>query len=391
MIAVDKTNITIKMKTKPIICAALAGMVALAACQSKTKTTDADSSTMAADTTVTETGSASALDSIKPKMAAPAWAPDIKPQMQAVIEKLASYGDKPIPQLTAAQARKNHTPTDAVKDIMAEYKIATPASNVDTMGKDIPAEGSNIHVRVYTPKSTGPFPIVVYYHGGGFVIANLDVYDASARSLADKLGAVVVSVAYRLAPEHKFPVAHNDAFTAYKWVVDNAASLKGDAKKIAVAGESAGGNLALNTAIAARDKKVALPVHVLAVYPVASNDMASPSYVKYAAAKPLDKPMMQWFVKNYLNNMAEAKDPRINLVAANLKGLPSTTIITAQIDPLQSDGLMLADKLKAASVTVDSKNYDGVTHEFFGMATVLPEAMDAQTYAVDQLKKAFDK
>lgn len=391
MVLVNKTNITIKMKTKPIICAALAGMVALAACRSKTATTDTDTTLMSVDTTAPDAGSASALDSIKPKMAAPAWGADIKPQMQAVIEQLAGYGDKPIPQLTAAQARKNHTPTDAVKDIMAQYKIAMPPTNVDTAGKDIPVDGGNIHLRVYTPKSTGPFPVVVYYHGGGFVIANLDVYDASARTLADKLGAVVVSVAYRLAPEHKFPVAHNDAFAAYKWVVDNAAAIKGDAKKIAVAGESAGGNLAMNVAIAARDNKVAAPVHVLAVYPVASNDMSSPSYVKYAAAKPLDKPMMQWFVKNYLNNMGEAKDPRINLVAANLKGLPSTTVITAQIDPLQSDGLMLADKLKAAGVTVDSKNYDGVTHEFFGMGTVVPEAMDAEMYAVDQLKKAFDK
>ncbi|RYE18470.1 MAG: alpha/beta hydrolase [Sphingobacteriales bacterium] len=372
------------MKAKLLICTALAGMVALASCKSKSTGSTADSAEMAGDTLA-----AGSIDSIKPQAAAPAWAPDIKPQMQAVIEKLASYGDKPIPELTAAEARKNHTPTDAVKDLMAEYKIATPPTNVDTMGKDIPVDGGNIHVRVYTPKSTGPFPVIVYYHGGGFVIANLDVYDASARTLADKAGAIVVSVAYRLAPEHKFPVAHNDAFAAYKWVVENVASMKGDAKKIAVAGESAGGNLAVNVAIMARDKKVQQPVHVLAVYPVAGSDMNTPSYVKNAAAKPLDKPMMLWFVKNYLNNMAEAKDPRINLVAANLKGLPSTTIITAEYDPLQSDGMMLTDKLKAAGVTVDSKNYDGVTHEFFGMGAIVPQAMEAEMYAVEQLKKAF--
>ncbi|MFD2144443.1 alpha/beta hydrolase fold domain-containing protein [Mucilaginibacter antarcticus] len=103
----------------------------------------------------------------------------------------------------------------------------------------------------------------------------------------------------------------------------------------------------------------------------------------------MDKPMMMWFVKNYLNNMGEGKDPRINLIAANLKGLPMTTIITAEIDPLQSEGMMLADKLKAAGVTVDLKNYDGVTHEFFGMGAVVPQAMDAEKYAVSQLKKAF--
>jgi acetyl esterase len=119
--------------------------------------------------------------------------------------------------------------------------------------------------------------------------------------------------------------------------------------------------------------------------------MKTESYQKNAAAKPLDKPMMVWFVKNYLNNMGEAKDSRINLVAANLKGLPPTTIITAEIDPLMSEGELLAQKLKAADVKVDSKNYSGVTHEFFGMAIIVPEAKDAQAYGSGALKSAFKK
>ncbi|MBE9584263.1 alpha/beta hydrolase [Mucilaginibacter sp. JRF] len=366
---------------------AACGMLGLAACSGNSSKSASDSTDTlsAADTMMTDTPK-----TLKPKGANPAWAPDIKPEMWAVIEKLGSYGDKPIESLTAVQARKNHTPTDAVMDLIKESGIAKPVFNVDTMGKDIPVAGGNIHVRVYTPKSgNGPFPVIVYYHGGGFVIANLDVYDATPNVLADKAGAVVVSVAYRLAPENKFPVAHNDAFAAYQWVLKNAASIKGDAKKVAVAGESAGGNLAVNTAIMARDKKVDLPVAVLAVYPVAGSDMNTPSYTKNANAKPLNKAMMGWFVKNYLNNMGEAKDPRINLVAANLKGLPPTTIITAEIDPLQSDGTLLADKLKAAGVTTDLKNYDGVTHEFFGMGAVVPQAHDAEAYAVSQLKKSF--
>jgi len=158
-----------------------------------------------------------------------------------------------------------------------------------------------------------------------------------------------------------------------------------------VAGESAGGNLAVNMAIMARDKGLQIPVHILAVYPIAGVDMTTPSYIKNTNAKPLNKAMMAWFIKNYVNNMAEAKDPRLNLVGANLKGLPPTTIITDEIDPLQSEGMMLADKLKAAGVTVDSKNYDGVTHEFFGMGALVPEAKAAEMYAVDGLKKAFGK
>jgi acetyl esterase len=373
------------MKNIPIIYGGLIIMIAAASCTSNTSKTATD--TAASNASVSDTAQSKAL---KPKGAAPVWAPDIKPEMLAVIEKLESYGDKPIAQLTATEARKNHTPTDAVMDLIKENGIAKPVFNVDTAGKDIQVDGGNIHVRIYTPKTgAASYPVIVYYHGGGFVIANLDVYDASANVLADKVGAVVVSVAYRLAPEHKFPTAHNDAFAAYKWVLANAASIKGDAKKVAVAGESAGGNLAINTAIKARDTKIMLPTAILAVYPVAGSDMTTPSYTKNAAAKPLNKPMMMWFVKNYLNNMTEGKDPRINLIAANLKGLPATTVITDEIDPLQSEGMTLVEKLKAAGVSTDSKNWDGVTHEFFGMGAVVPQAKEAEMYAVAQLKKAF--
>lgn len=373
--------------------AAGAIIIFLGACNNKANksSSSADSSAMTTDSNMSSSsGDNSGASGIKPTGPAPSWAPSIKPEMQAVIEKLQSYGDKPVETLSAKEARKNHTPTDAVMDLIKEHSITLPPSAVDTAGIEIPVSGGSIHARTYTPKGgKSPYPVIVYYHGGGFVIANLDVYDASAKSLAEQVGAVVVSVAYRLAPEHKFPTAHNDSFAAYQWVVKNTASLKGDPKKIAVAGESAGGNLAVNMAIMARDKGITLPVHILSVYPIANSDMNSESYKKNANAKPLNKPMMAWFTKNYVNNMAEAKDPRITLVAANLKGLPATTIITAEIDPLQSDGMLLIDKLKAAGVKVDSKNYDGVTHEFFGMGAVVPEAKDAMAYAASQLKSAF--
>ncbi len=328
--------------------------------------------------------------SIKPKGPAPAWAPNMKPQMQAVIEKLQSYGDQPIETLGPGRARKNHTPADAVKDLLKENHIAIPAYPVDTTGKDIPAAWGTIHLRIYTPKiGKGPFPVIVYYHGGGFVIAGINAYDASASILAEKVGAIVVSVGYRLAPQYKFPYAHNDAFQAYEWVLKNAPVINGDPTKIAVAGESAGGNLAMTTAIKARDKKIKPPTAIVAIYPVAGADMNTPSYQKYADAIPLNKPMMVWFVKKYLSKPAEAKDPLINLVADDLTGLPPTILITAEIDPLQAEGLKLVDKLKADGVTVYSKNYNGVTHEFFGMGAVVPEAKDAELFATDMLKKAF--
>ena len=331
-------------------------------------------------------------DTITPMGPQPTWGPTIKPEMLAVIEKLISYQDKPVEELSAVEARKNHTPTDAVMDLIKEKNIQVPVAKVDTTGKDIDVKGGKIHLRIYTPQGNNEtLPIIVYYHGGGFVIADLDVYDASAKGLSEQVNAIVVSVAYRMGPEFKFPTAHQDAFAAYEWTIKNASSIKGDPKRIAVAGESAGGNLATNVSIMARDKGIMMPVHQLLVYPVSNSDMNSESYKTYAEAKPLSKAMMAWFVKNYLNNTEEAKNPIISIVNANLKGLPSTTIIQAEIDPLQSEGMLLAEKLKAANVKVDLKKYEGVTHEFFGMAAIVPQAKDAQAYASKNLKSSFNK
>ena len=332
------------------------------------------------------------VETITPMGPQPAWGPTIKPEMLAVIEKLISYNDKPVEELSAVEARKNHTPTDAVMDLIKEKNIEVPVAKVDTTGRDIEVKGGNIHLRIYTPQGNNEIlPVIVYYHGGGFVIADLDVYDASAKCLSEQANAVVVSVAYRMGPEFKFPTAHQDAFAAYEWTIKNAGDIKGDPKRIAVAGESAGGNLATNVSIMARDKGIMMPVHQLLIYPVSNSDMNSESYKTYAEAKPLSKAMMAWFVRNYLNNTAEGKNPMISIVNANLKGLPSTTIIQAEIDPLQSEGMLLAEKLKAANVKVDLKKYEGVTHEFFGMSAVVPQAKDAQAYAAKNLKSSFNK
>lgn len=326
----------------------------------------------------------------KPAGATPAWGMSVTPAMQVVIEKLISLGGKPIETLDAAEARKQPTPTDAVKAVMQDYNIPMPAPQCDTMGKEIPVTNGNTHVRIYTPKAgSAPFPIIVYYHGGGFVIADIDVYGASAQGLCEQAGAIVVAVEYPKGPEHKFPAAHTVSFDAYQWVLKNAASILGDASKIAVVGESAGGNLAANVCMMARDKKIQMPLYQVLVYPIANNDVNSESYIKYAAAKPLNKPMMEWFVKNAFSSPAQTADPRISLVKANLTGLPKTLIIAAEIDPLQTEGKLLEQKLKEAGVQTDYTLYTGVTHEFFGMAAVVPEAKEAQALAVKKIKAAF--
>jgi len=318
---------------------------------------------------------------------------DVDKDMKAVLDELVTLGAKPIESLTPAEARKQPTLAKAVEAVLKTKNESTaPEEVAKVQNRTIPGASGSLPVRIYTPKDgKAPYPVVVYFHGGGFVIGTNDSYDATPRGLANGAEAVVVSVEYRKAPENKFPAAHDDAYAAYTWVLKNAGSFAGDPKKVAVAGESAGGNLAANVAIEARDKQQPLPVHLLLVYPIASSNMTSEAYVKYATAKPLNRAMMDWFTDKYLRTPADAKDPRIDLIHANLVGLPPTTIINAEIDPLFSDGKELAKKLDDAKVEVKQKTYSGVTHEFFSMGAVVGDAKDAMKYATGELKDAFAK
>ncbi|GAA4020590.1 hypothetical protein GCM10022409_00050 [Hymenobacter glaciei] len=370
----------------------LAAGLLLSSCNSQPTATETDkTATVVSEETNAASDSAAvtanATGAVKPTGVKPAWGPNVHPEMQAVIEQLMSFKNKPLPELTAAQARKQPSPADAAMKQMRASNIPVPPLNCDTATQTI---APGLKARIYTPKSgAAPYPVIVYYHGGGWVIATNDTYAASAQALCEQVGAVVVSVEYRKAPEHKFPAAHDDAFTAYQAVLKNAASMKGDPNKVAVVGESAGGNLACNVSIMARDKKVALPKYQVLVYPIAGSDTNTPSYKANTETAPLNKGGMEWFFKNYQRTAADLKDPRINLVAANLKGLPATTIIGAEYDPLMSEGKTLADKLTAAGVKTNYKLYDGTTHEFFGMAAAVPEAKDAQGVVVSDLKGAL--
>lgn len=312
-------------------------------------------------------------------------------EMQAVLDALKALGAKPIHTQTVEQVRAQPTPADAVAAVMKEKGIKPgPEADIATSDMMITGAAGDIPARIYTPPGEGPFPVIVYFHGGGWVIANIDTYDASARSLALGAKAVVVSSHYRQGPEDVFPTAHDDAYAAYVWAVENSGSLNGDAARMAVAGESAGANLAANVAIMARDNKITMPVHQLLVYPIAGNDMDTPSYIENADAAPLGKADMAWFVEYAFANMEDATDPRVNLVArTDLEGLPPATLITAQIDPLRSEGQAYGQALTEAGVAVDMVNYDRVTHEFFGMGAVVPEAKQAMDLATTNLRKAF--
>lgn len=315
--------------------------------------------------------------------------------MQKVLNKFASFDGKAVEKITPAEARQQPTMADAVKGVLTDQKRdGTPTAlvpGVTTRGIQVPGAAGSMPATVYTPEGTGPFPVVLFFHGGGWVFADRKVYDGGARGLARQAGAVVVSVDYRLAPEHKFPAAHDDALAAYRWLTSNATSLKGDPKRLALAGESAGGNLAVATAIAAHKAGLTQPRHVLSVYPVAQSSTDTESYLKYADAMPLNRPMMLWFISQITTRQADTKDPRIDLVHANLQGLPPVTVINAEIDPLRDDGAQLEQALKTAGVSVERKVYPGVTHEFFGTAAVVQKAQDAQAYAGSRLKADLEK
>ena len=317
--------------------------------------------------------------------------------MQTVLDQLQALGAKPLETLTPEQARAQPSPADATAAAASAMGLdALPESVGDVQDRSFAGPAGPVAIRIYWPKDATPadagLPVVLYIHGGGWVIADLDVYDASPRAIANAAGAIVVSTHYRQGPEARFPAAHEDTFAAYRWVLANAASFGGDSTRIALVGESAGGNLAANVAIRARDEGLQAPLHQVLIYPVANNDMESASYRENATAKPLGKAAMQWFVQHTFRSPEQTADVRIALVAhPYLADLPATTILLAQICPLRSEGELFAQKLRDAGNDVIVRQWKGVTHEFFGMGAVLPEAKEAQQLAGQRLSEAFER
>jgi len=313
--------------------------------------------------------------------------------MAAVLTKFEGLSPKPLVSLSAEEARRQPTLADAVVAVLRERDLSTAPVRVGkTSEREIPGTGGPLPIRIYAPQGSGPFPVILYYHGGGWVIGTIDTYDASARALTKAANAIVVSVEYRKAPEHKFPAAHEDAYTAYRWVLRNADTFQGDPSMVAVAGESAGGNLAAAVCLMARARGEVMPVHQALIYPVAGYDFNTPSYRENAQANPLDQSTMAWFFEKYLKEPADGKNPWIDLVnASNLSGLPSATIITADIDPLRSEGMRYAQRLLDVGIPVTYRNFRGVTHEFFGMGTVIEAARKATRLVADGLNGAIDE
>jgi acetyl esterase len=313
------------------------------------------------------------------------------PENQAVVDQLKAMGLRPYHTLTPQAARQQPTFADGVMAVMqARGMPTTPPPGTTERDISIPGPAGPLHALMITPTgANGKLPVILYFHGGGWVIADSKTYAGGARGMARLANAIVISVDYRRAPEAPFPAQHDDALASYRWVLSNAASLGGDPSRIAFAGESAGGNLSVATAMLARDAGLPMPRAILSVYPIAGSDLNTPSYQDSSNGPTLSRALMAWFFHYTARTPADLMDPRINLVHANLSGLPPVTIVSAEIDPLRSEGELLAQHLQSLGVPVERRVFPGTTHEFFGADALIPAARDAQAWAGGRLRDAL--
>ena len=305
----------------------------------------------------------------------------LDPEAEAMLAVMGAVGDLDPFQLEPAQLREAFSSQtgEAAGPELAHVEM-----------KHVEGPEGPIPVRVYTPPGEGPKPGLVFFHGGGWVLCDLDTHDGTCRELALGADCVVVSVDYRLAPEAKFPAAPEDCYAATQWTFREADRLGIDPERIAIGGDSAGGNLAAAVSMMCRDRKAARPIHQLLIYPVTHHDFGTESYRENGKGYFLTTEMMRWFWHHYLETEADGAHPLASpLVAEDLSGLPSATVLTADYDPLRDEGRAYAERLEAAGIPTRYTNYPGVFHGFFAMPQELPRARQAVQETCKALRSAF--
>ncbi len=298
----------------------------------------------------------------------------LDPQAEALLKELEAQGLPPFEEMSVPQAREVIL---AFRDLEGEPE---PVASVRDF--TIPGPDGELPARLYTPEGSGPFPLVVYFHGGGWTVGNIEVADRPCRSLANASGCMVASAQYRLGPESKFPAAPEDCYAATRWLAENAAELGADPERVAVAGDSAGGNLAAVVALMARDRGGPALAYQLLIYPAVEADPDFPSVRENAEGYLLQKGSMEWFWGHYLADPADGANPYASpLRADDLSGLPPALVVTCEFDPLRDEGEEYGRKLEEAGVPVKVSRYDGMIHGFFWMAGV----MDKTSVLLDEM------
>ena len=306
----------------------------------------------------------------------------LDPEIKALLDAAAAMNLPETHTLSVAEARAQMRAARAAV-------AGEPAPVHDVSAHTLPGPTGPIPLRVYRPSDQAGLPALVYYHGGGWVIGDLDTHDDVCQALCHHAGCVVVSVDYRLAPEHPFPAAVDDAWAACRWVAANGPELDIDSERLAVGGDSAGGNLAaVVTQLARAAAGPALRFQLL-VYPATDMTLSYPSINDFATGYRLSRADMQWFVDHYMGN-ADYRQPTASpLFADDFAGLPPALVITAGFDPLRDEGRAYAERLTGAGVAVDYRCYDGMVHGFFGMAGAVAKAREAQRLAGEALGRAL--
>lgn len=282
------------------------------------------------------------------------------------------------------------TTPEELRARMGMTNMPSPVQLESITDRTIPGPAGEIPVRVYRP-SAGTLPVVVFFHGGGWVIGDLESHDHCCRTIASKAECVVVAVDYRLAPEAKFPAAVDDAWAATEWVVANAAELGVDGSRLAVAGDSAGGNLAAVVANLSRDVDHVEVIQQALIYPVTDGTCDRPSMTENAEGYFLTREAMDWFHGHYADDEADLADPRYSPILADLRGAPPAVVVTAGYDPLRDQGNDYARALEAAGVEVDHCEYQGMFHGFFSMDVAVDVASEAQDQVAAALREAFSR
>ena len=306
----------------------------------------------------------------------------LTPAMHNVLERMARAGQVPLHALTPKQAR-------AAYEIGAGMLDLAPVALQRVEHFTLPArDGHALPVRLYAPTHE-PLGLLVYFHGGGFTIGSLVTHDVLCRHLSHLAHCAVLSVGYRLAPEHQFPVAHNDAWDAVQWAAQHAATLGLDAQRLAVGGDSAGATLAAACALHARDAALPLALQLL-FYPNCAAQQDAPSHKTFGHGFVIEEAHLRYFFGHYLRDQADRQDWRFApLNAPEVEGVASAWFGLAECDPLVDEGVLYADKLRAAGVPVDLEIYRGVVHEFIKMGRAIPQAQRAHADAARALRVAF--